>query len=236
MGVAVVVFLFVTGLIMAVYFAAFSTSAADRELNRRLKEVSSPSPSLTEAAGGDATVVKQAASGPLPILDRIVAQSRAGSGLERLIEQSGVKTTSSAIMTFSIGMAVGLGLLAAMFVRYPLVAPAIGAIGACMPFLWLRHKRKKRLKVFEEQFPEALDVLSRAIRAGHAFQTALGMAADEMPAPVGPELKKTFDQQNYAFALQQNSPLRKRINRALLALQERGAGTELKRKWFGEPR
>jgi polar amino acid transport system substrate-binding protein len=42
--------------------------------------------------------------------------------------------------------------------------------------------------------------------------------------------------QNYAFALQQNSPLRKRINRALLALQERGVGTELKRKWFGEPR
>jgi tight adherence protein B len=57
------------------------------------------------------------------------------------------------------------------------------------------------MKKFEEQFPEALDVLSRAIRAGHAFQTALGMAADEMPAPVGPELKKTFDQQNYGLPL-----------------------------------
>src|SRR6185503_18221377 len=64
-----------------------------------------------------------------------------------------------------------------------------------------------------EQFPEALDVLSRAIRAGHAFQTALGMVADEMPAPVGPEMKKTFDQQNYGLPLKDAlNDLAERIN------------------------
>jgi tight adherence protein B len=55
-------------------------------------------------------------------------------------------------------------------------------------------------------FPEALDLLSRAIRAGHAFQTAMGMVADELPEPVGPEFKKTFDQQNYGL------PLREALN------------------------
>ena len=60
---------------------------------------------------------------------------------------------------------------------------------------------RRRLKRFEEQFPEALDLLSRAIRAGHAFQTALGMVADELPDPVGPEFKKTFDQQNFGLPL-----------------------------------
>src|SRR6185503_1593925 len=69
------------------------------------------------------------------------------------------------------------------------------------PFLWLSHRRTKRMKRFEEQFPEALDMLSRAIRAGHAFQTAMGMVADELPDPVGPEFKKTFDQQNYGLPL-----------------------------------
>src|SRR6185295_14337451 len=54
---------------------------------------------------------------------------------------------------------------------------------------------------FEELFPEALDLLSRALRAGHAFQTALGMVADEVKAPVGPEFKKTFEQQNYGLPL-----------------------------------
>ena len=55
--------------------------------------------------------------------------------------------------------------------------------------------------------------MSRAIRAGHAFQTALGMCADEMPGPVGPEMKKTFDQQNYGLPLKDAlNDLAERIN------------------------
>jgi tight adherence protein B len=57
------------------------------------------------------------------------------------------------------------------------------------------------MRAFEEQFPEALDLLSRALRAGHAFQSAMGMVADELKEPVGPEFKKTFDQQNYGLPL-----------------------------------
>jgi tight adherence protein B len=71
------------------------------------------------------------------------------------------------------------------------------------PFVWLTHRATRRLKRFEEQFPEALDLLSRAIRAGHAFQTAMGMVATELPAPVGPEFKKTFDQQNFGLPLKE---------------------------------
>ena len=59
------------------------------------------------------------------------------------------------------------------------------------------------MKAFEEQFPEALDLLARALRAGHAFQTALGMGADELKEPVGPEFRKTFDQQNYGLPLRE---------------------------------
>jgi tight adherence protein B len=65
----------------------------------------------------------------------------------------------------------------------------------------LKYRRSARLKRFEEQFPEALDLLSRAIRAGHAFQTAMGMCADELPTPVGTEFKKSFDQQNFGLPL-----------------------------------
>jgi tight adherence protein B len=57
------------------------------------------------------------------------------------------------------------------------------------------------MRRFEEQFPEALELLARALRAGHAFQTAMGMAADELKEPTGPEFKKTFDQQNYGLPL-----------------------------------
>ena len=65
----------------------------------------------------------------------------------------------------------------------------------------LRLKRTKRLLKFEEQFPEALDLLSRALKAGHAFTTGLGMIAEEMPAPIGPEFQLLHDQQNFGMPL-----------------------------------
>jgi tight adherence protein B len=195
-----IVFLFVTGLIVGGYLAAVPANTASRDLDRRLREVSTPSPSEAQAGIADTSILKRVMEGPLPMLDRLVSQG-AGSRLGRLIEQSGVRTTGSAMVMFSIGMAVGLGLLCFLFVPKPIAAPAAAALGAFAPFWWLKHKRTTRMRRFEEQFPEALDVLSRAIRAGHAFQTALGMAADEMPGPVGPELKKTFDQQNYGLPL-----------------------------------
>jgi tight adherence protein B len=88
-----------------------------------------------------------------------------------------------------------------MFIPVPLVPVVIGLVGMAAPFLVLRYKRTKRIRKFEEQFPEALDLLSRAIRAGHAFTTAMGMVAEEALDPVGPEFKKTFDQQNFGLPL-----------------------------------
>jgi tight adherence protein B len=203
MLLALVVFMFVSGLVMTGYFVATSGLAARRQIDRRLKEVSSE----TETGGPlDATVVKHAAEGPLPGIDRYLSRTRGGSMLARFIEQAGVKTTPSALVMFSLGAAVGSGAIAAIFIHQPFFAPVVAALGACAPFVWLKRRRTARLRKFEEQFPEALDVLSRAIRAGHAFQTALGMAADELPTPVGPELKKTFDQQNFGL------PLREALN------------------------
>src|SRR6202040_543774 len=70
-----------------------------------------------------------------------------------------------------------------------------------VPIGFLMNRRSARMYKFEEMFPEGLDLISRALRAGHAFQTSLGMVAEELKAPVGPEFKKTFDQQNFGLPL-----------------------------------
>ena len=75
------------------------------------------------------------------------------------------------------------------------------AFGFSLPFMVLRIKRTRRLRAFEEEFPEALDLISRALKAGHAFATGLKMVADEMKEPVGPEFRKTFDEQNFGLPL-----------------------------------
>ena len=72
-----------------------------------------------------------------------------------------------------------------------------------LPVLFLMQRRSARINKFEGQFPGPLDLLSRALHAGHAFQTSLGMVADELSEPVGPEFKKTFDQQNYGLPLKE---------------------------------
>jgi tight adherence protein B len=76
-----------------------------------------------------------------------------------------------------------------------------GVIGFMLPFAYLRIKRARRLRKFEEAFPEALDLVARALKAGHAFASGLKMVADEMDEPVGPEFRKTFDEQNFGLPL-----------------------------------
>jgi tight adherence protein B len=101
----------------------------------------------------------------------------------------------------SVVVAATCALLGWYMMPHPLVALGAGIVGLMLPYAWLVRKRAVRLKRFEEQFPEALDLLSRAIRAGHAFQTAMGMVGDELPPPVGTEFKKTFDRQNFGLPL-----------------------------------
>ena len=198
MGVAVVAFIVMTATILGGYAAVTLLPGviAARRLDRRLRDVAMPmgDDSTVEA---ETTVVKERKEGPLPILDRALV----GSWHARLIEQSGVKTTPSFLIAVSFGLAVVLALVSTMFVRQAFVPFVAAAAGLALPTLVLVRKRSVRLKKFEEMFPEALDLLSRAIRAGHAFQTAMGMVADELKAPVGPEFKKTYDQQNFGLPL-----------------------------------
>ncbi|MBI3399846.1 MAG: type II secretion system F family protein [Acidobacteria bacterium] len=200
---AVLAFLFAAGAVVggAAALAYLPGAIARRRMERRLEDVSfSPSAGSRSAAGAE-TVVKPAEASPLPVVDRFVAATRAGSRLTRLIDQSGVRTTPGAILLISVCAAAVSALVALIFVRMPYAPLAAGAAGGAAPIVWLAQRRSARLKRFEEQFPEALDLLSRAVRAGHAFQSAMGMVADELPPPVGPEFKKTFDQQNFGLPL-----------------------------------
>jgi tight adherence protein B len=131
--------------------------------------------------------------------------------LSRLIEQAGVSTTPGALVLASGICALVAAIVTHLFVRIPVAQLVAVPLGAAMPLFWLLQKRSSRMKKFEEQFPDALDLVSRSIRAGHAFQASIGMAADELTAPAGPEFRKVFDQQNFGL------PLRDALN----ALAER---------------
>jgi tight adherence protein B len=201
MVLAFLVFLLVVGAVLGAYAAMTRLPGilAARKLDQRLREVSSEPKALD--GSGDDSIVKRQEAGPLPGIDKLVARTAAGTWLSRLIAQSGVRTTPGTIVLASLVLATGGTFLASLFIHQPLALPIFTILGGVAPYAFLVHRRTVRLKRFEEQFPEALDLLSRGIRAGHAFQTAMGMVADELPEPVGPEFKKTFDQQNFGLPL-----------------------------------
>jgi tight adherence protein B len=197
MIVALIVFFVVAAIVAAAAHSAMKVpgALAERRMERRLQEVSFRDSG--DASGPRMSFVRQKSDNRL---DRYFGND---SGLAQLIEQSGVNTSPGTILLVSIGLAVVFVLVSMMFVRVPIAWLIAGVMGCVSPTLWLKYKRHQRLKKFEEQFPEALDLLSRAIRAGHAFQTAMGMVADELPAPVGIEFKKSFDQQNFGLPLKE---------------------------------
>ena len=198
MLLSVIVFFAVTGLIVGGVFAVAQLPGilANRRLAQRLRDVGGAPPE-----GESTSVVREHEQGPVPVVDKLLEKTAAASGLGTLIEQSGVKMTPGGFVLITVLTAAAGLFTIATISKATFAAPLAAIGGAGLPYLFLLQRRSARIRKFEEQFPEALDLMSRALRAGHAFQTSLGMVAEEMPAPVGPEFKKTFDQQNFGLPL-----------------------------------
>src|ERR1043166_1070314 len=126
------------------------------------------------------------------------------ASIEKKIEQSGLAWTPMGLLTATlvsavIGLFIGT-VLPILFTAW-ITAPALAIGFATLPYLWLMYSRSRRLAAFEEQFPEALDFLSRSMRAGHAFSVSLEMLADESIPPLSLEFRRIFNEQNLGSSL-----------------------------------
>jgi tight adherence protein B len=131
----------------------------------------------------------------------LVHQQGLVAPLRKLIEGAGAKVTVG-VVVLSSALPAAIGLLAGQwFSRFFWVGLVLGGLAACVPPVVLVLKRNRRTAKFEELFPEAIDLLSRALRAGHAFTTALGMVAEELPQPISGEFRLLYDRQNFGLPL-----------------------------------
>ena len=115
------------------------------------------------------------------------------------LQQAGLNWSSTRLLA-AMGLAtipgLGLGSLLPFLMNGPTTAIVLGLVCGISPYLIVRRKRTKRLEKFEEQFPEALDFLSRSMRAGHAFTISLEMLGDDLADPLGQEFRTLFNEQN----------------------------------------
>jgi tight adherence protein B len=121
--------------------------------------------------------------------------------MQRLLDQAGVKMNLGTFLLLCLTVPLAGFVIGTALSRVNMVGIIAAAVVAPLPYLYLRWARNARMLKFEEQFPESIDLVARALRAGHALPTGLGMVADEMPAPVGVEFRKLFDEQNFGLTL-----------------------------------
>lgn len=170
-----------------------------RKLQQRLQALSA-SRDRSQAT----RVLRQRMLGELPWLERTLLSLPRLHGLDRFIAQAGLQWTLTRLLV-SMAACGLLGAAALGALLHPL-APytlAAGLAAAALPLLYVRHRRGARLRLLERQLPDALDLICRALRAGHAFPSALKMGGEEMPEPMGGELRIVHDEINYGVSLQQ---------------------------------
>jgi tight adherence protein B len=193
------VFVFCLFLVLGAYLLATHGSEKRRaRLQKRLAEAL-----LHSAHSGDAEVrlAREELLSEIPLLNRALLQIQFAARLKRVIDQADLNITVTRLLMFS-AMAGILGALA-VSVLTPgwLLALVAGLAAASVPFVHVFWKRRQRLRNFLQLLPDALDLMSRALQAGHAFPEALHMVSTEMPEPVATEFRKTYEEQNLGLSL-----------------------------------
>jgi tight adherence protein B len=141
----------------------------------------------------------------------IAARVPAVQDIELMMEQAGMNGHVPLFLMMTIGLTVGLGLGVLALIRWWPGAILAAVIGGMMPYMVVRFRRNKRLGAFEEMLPEAIDLLGRAIRAGHPLSAGMKMVADETKDPIAGEFRRTHEEHRFGLPFED----------ALLAMADR---------------
>lgn len=184
-----------------------------KRIERRLQAMSAGAHGSKEAS-----LVKQRLLSEEPWLARLLLSLPRVHQMDRLLQQSGLQWNMARFQGLTLAAAV-IGFLFSLLMNFPwqaviIVTLAFGAV----PLLYVYNSKQKRLEKIEQQLPDALDMMSRAMQAGHAFPGAMQMVGNESPEPIAGEFKLTFDEVNYGIPLQE----------ALLNLATRVPSTDLR--------
>lgn len=165
---------------------------ARKRLKKRLQSVTDGAEAIDPVS-----LVRRKQLSELSGLERGMESLPGMQSLERLIEQAGRNTLAYRVVLKSAALAGTAGLLVGAWLSSPVAGILAGVVLGALPVMRLMRARAQRLIKFEEQLPEALIVMARALRAGHPFVDAMNLVAEEMPEPIGPEFRTVFMEINY---------------------------------------
>jgi tight adherence protein B len=179
----------------------FTSRASDKKraiLKERLADAIRTSAHSTDV---DVQLAREELLSEIPWMNRVLIKLQMTSKLKQMIDQADSHITVMRLILFSLTGGALAALAVSMLSTSYLLMGFFGVMAAAFPFLHIHTKRKKRLKKFLQLLPDALDLMSRGLSAGHAFTEALHMVATEMPEPISTEFRKTYEEQNLGLSL-----------------------------------
>ena len=194
--IAIIAFVVVAATVFIIFSIVDQRNAQARLLRDRLAAVQK---AAERNPNEDLALLRDEMLSEIPALDNLLRRSAQVSNLQTFLSQADVKLRAGNMLMISLGCGAGLALA---LVLVGLAGPfaAVGAlVGALLPYSIISHKRSKRFQQFEELFPEAIDTLARAVRAGHALTTALELIGSEVSEPVASEFRKLFEEQKFGL-------------------------------------
>ena len=137
----------------------------------------------------------------IPALDNLLRRSQRVSNLQIFLSQADLTMRAGNLLLLSLATAVATGIVLRL-VSGSMAFALVGVlVGALMPYSYASFRRSRRFQKFEELFPQAIDTLARAVRAGHALTTALELISNEVAEPVASEFRKLFEEQKFGLPM-----------------------------------
>ena len=193
--IALLVFVIVTVAAFAGMSLLDERKAQARTLRDRLANVDK----TADRAPLELALLRDEMLSRIPAFDTLLRRSERVSLLQKMLAQGNVDIRAGNFLMLCAVASLILGAIAFIAGRNLIFGWAGALLGFFVPYAYASHMRSRRFQKFEEKFPEAIDTLSRAVRAGHAFTTALEMIASELAEPVAGEFRQLYEEQKFGL-------------------------------------
>jgi tight adherence protein B len=202
MVIVILVFIAVALIVFVTAMLLDQRSAQARLLRERLASVQK---SNQREPNEELALLRDEMLSQIPALDSLLRRSERMANFQSFLEQANLKVRAGNLLIYCVISAIVMGAVGLMLAgslppNQALLFVFVGAVvGGVIPFSYASYRRTKRFQRFEELFPDAIDTLARAVRAGHAFTTALELIANEIAEPVAGEFRMLFEEQKFGL-------------------------------------
>lgn len=195
--IGMVIFVVTVSIIELILYSRRLVTRPDRQyVKRRLKQL----PAQKQDAVLN-SILREDVFSDVPFLNKVLKQFSFIHKLKRLKEQASAQYSISFFLLFSLMLAVVGGIMASVLGAGIPGAVFLIVAGACMPWVYLMIKKRKRMERFRHQLPEAMELIARSLKAGHAFSSGLKLAADQMEDPISIEFAATIHEINFGVGV-----------------------------------